>query len=266
LTLRLRQICLVTAELEPAVAAMHAVFGLAPCHRDPAVAKYGLVNALFVFGRQFLEIVAPASGQADDGTAAGRFLQRSRGRGGYIAIFDTHDPQRRKVHAERLGIRVAHEMDVPGLFWGIQLHPRDCRAAMLEFDQSACNDDPDGAYWPAGPHWQAHRQDALASGIPWIEVESADAAGLAAHWARIIDVPVLQATTGPELRFDMGAARFVPTDPGEPAERLCAVALCVAGPARAIERAAARGLPLRGAGFDFCGVTILPQPIPGDSE
>lgn len=49
------------------------------CHRDAAVAKYGLVNALFVFGRQFLEIVVPAR----EGTAAGRFLERSGGQGAY---------------------------------------------------------------------------------------------------------------------------------------------------------------------------------------
>ena len=75
--LRLRQICLVAPQLEPVVDAVHAIFGLDVCHRDLAVAKYGLVNALFVCGHQFLEVVAPTR----DGTAAGRFLQRSNGRG-----------------------------------------------------------------------------------------------------------------------------------------------------------------------------------------
>jgi len=263
-TLRLRQICLATPDLEPAVATMQDVFGLAPCHRDAAVAKYGLVNALFVFGRQFLEIVAPASGQADDSTAAGRFLQRTQGRGGYIAIFDTHDPERRQAHAERLEIRVAHVMDVPGLFWGVQLHPRDCRATMLEFDRSAGNEDPDGNYWPAGAHWQAHRRPDRASGIPWIEVESPEPDALAAHWARIIDVPPEQGAPGPQLRFDMGAVRFMRATGAAP-ERMSGLAVAVPDPARVLAHAAARGLALHGRGFDFCGVTFLPQPSQGEN-
>ena len=78
--LRLRQICLVAPDLEPAVDAVRAIFGLEVCFRDPAVGKYGLVNALFVFGHQFLEVVAPTR----DGTTAGRFIERSGGRGGYM--------------------------------------------------------------------------------------------------------------------------------------------------------------------------------------
>ena len=75
--LRLRQICLVAPELEPAVQTVRELFDVDVCHRDGGVAKYGLVNALFVFGHAFLEIVAPTR----EGTAAGRFIERSGGRG-----------------------------------------------------------------------------------------------------------------------------------------------------------------------------------------
>src|SRR5215218_8177474 len=102
--LRLRQVCVVAPELEPAVDAVRHVFGLEVCHRDPGVAKYGLENALFVFGDAFLEIVAPTREQ----TAAGRFLERSGGRGGYMAIFDCSDPLRRRERAQAMGVRVAH--------------------------------------------------------------------------------------------------------------------------------------------------------------
>jgi hypothetical protein len=133
--LRLRQICLVAPELETTVAQMQRIFDIAPCHRGAGVAKYGLVNALFIFGHQFLEIVAPTSGVADDTTAAGRYLQRSKGRGGYMAIFDCDDPERRQKHVTSLGMRIAHVLNDPGKFWGIQLHPLDTRATMLEFDR-----------------------------------------------------------------------------------------------------------------------------------
>ena len=97
--LNLRQICLAAPELEPVVDTVREVFGLEVCHRDPNVAKYGLENALFVLGRAFLEIVAPTRGE----TAAGRFIERSGGVGGYMAIFDCSDPERRRERAERLG-------------------------------------------------------------------------------------------------------------------------------------------------------------------
>ena len=74
---RLRQIALVAPTLAPAVDAMKTVFGLDPCFRDPAVGKYGLENALFVFGSSFLEVVAPTR----EGTAAGRFLPACRSSG-----------------------------------------------------------------------------------------------------------------------------------------------------------------------------------------
>jgi hypothetical protein len=48
--LRLRQVCLVAPELAPATRCFEQVFGLAVCYRDPNVAAYGLVNAVFPLG------------------------------------------------------------------------------------------------------------------------------------------------------------------------------------------------------------------------
>jgi len=249
--LRLRQICLVAPELEPAVEQVRRIFGVEVCHRDGAVAKYGLANALFVFGHQFVEIVAPT--RAD--TAAGRFLERSGGRGAYMAIFDTHDPERRRALVESLGVRIAHTMEVPG-FRGIQLHPRDARATMLEFDCSDGNEELDGTYWPAGPHWHEHQRLDRVAGIPWVEVESPAPADLAAHWGRLIDVPVSSDALGhPALNFDLGAARFVVGS----TERLMALRVQVSDPATVLATAAAEGLPVDGDGLLLCGVRLLPQ-------
>lgn len=249
--LRLRQICLVAPELEPAVEQVRRIFGVEVCHRDEAVAKYGLANALFVFGHQFVEIVAPTRPD----TAAGRFLERSGGRGGYMAIFDTHDPERRRTLVESLGVRIAHTMNAPG-FHGIQLHPRDARATMLEFDRSEGNEQLDGAYWPAGPHWHEHQRLDRVSGIPWVEVESPDPAGLAGHWGRLIEVPVSSDSLNrPVLHFDLGAVRFVRGS----AERLMALQVQVSDPAAVLAAAATEGLPLEGGGFLLCGVCLVPQ-------
>lgn len=57
---RLRRLCLVALDLEPVVEDLIAVFDIEVCHRDPAVAKYGLHNAVLPIGNSFVEIVAPA--------------------------------------------------------------------------------------------------------------------------------------------------------------------------------------------------------------
>ena len=147
--LRLRQIALVAPDLERAVADIETVLGVRLCFRDVNVAKYGLVNALFPIGTDFLEIVTPTR----EGTTAGRFMTTTAGRGGYMAIFDCDDPERRREHAKTLGIRLAATLEHPG-FWGTQLHPKDCRATMLEFDRSEGNETLMGGYHPAGPDWQ----------------------------------------------------------------------------------------------------------------
>jgi len=261
MTLRLRQICLAAPALEPVVDTITAAFGLRVCHRDPGVAKFGLVNALFTCGHQFVEVVAPMR----DRTAVGRFLQRSGGRGGYMAIFDTDDPERRRAHVESLGVRIAHVMDTPG-FFGIQLHPVDCRAAMLEFDRSTGNEALDGTYWPAGPHWRDEQRLDRVSGVPSIDVQSPDPLGLAVHWARLIDVPLAQGAGGEAvLCFELGSVRFVPTSTAGP-ERIEALHVEVDDAARTLAAARSRGCPLEGggadAGFVLAGVRWVPHTRP----
>ena len=88
--LRLRQICLVARDIEQVTQAFQTIFGLEVCHIDPNVGKYGLENRLLPIGNQILEIVAPT--QPD--TAAGRYLERRGGDGGYMVITqcDDHAP------------------------------------------------------------------------------------------------------------------------------------------------------------------------------
>ena len=93
--LRLRQICLVAPHLEPVIPDIAGIMGLNVCYRDGNVAKYGLENALLPVDTILLEVVAPTQA----GTAAGRFLDKTGGRGGYMAIFCCDDPDARGKHA-----------------------------------------------------------------------------------------------------------------------------------------------------------------------
>ena len=204
--IRLRQICLVVPRLEPVVSDICAIMGLSVCYRDGNVAKYGLENALMPVDTILLEVVAPT----EPGTAAGRFLDKTAGRGGYMAIFCCDDPDARGAHANAMGVRTANVIDHPP-YHGVQLHPRDCRAAFIEFNHTDGSDDILGAYPPAGPGWQQAIRKDVTQALTEVEMQSPDPAGLAERWGRIIGVAVSNSAAGePELRLPNASFRFVP--------------------------------------------------------
>jgi hypothetical protein len=203
--LRLRQICLVAPHLEPVVGDIAGIMGLNICYRDGNVAKYGLENALLPVDTILLEVVAPFQ----RGTAAGRFLDKTGGRGGYMAIFCCDDPDQRGEHAKQMGVRVANVID-HAPYHGVQLHPRDCRAAFIEFNHTDGSDDILGPYPPAGPDWQKSVRKDVTQALTGVEMQSPDPQGLAEHWGRIIEVPVSKNASGePELRLPHCSFRFV---------------------------------------------------------
>ena len=251
--LRLRQVCLVSPKLEPCVASLQAIFGLAPCFRDPGVGVFGLENALFAFGESFLEIVSPTR----DGTAAGRFLDRSGGIGGYMLIFDCDDPRTRRQRAEALGFRVAYTIDHPGAY-GIQLHPRDCRAAILEFDHTDGGEALDGPYYPAGENWQVWRRPEQVRGLALAEVETPDPADLARHWSALMAVQAKPAADGSQtLPLDFGSVRLVSAAPGTP-ERISALRVQVGDPAAVLAAAVQQACPVERGRFMLAGVWFEP--------
>jgi hypothetical protein len=203
--LRLRQICLVAPHLEPVVSDIAAIMGLNVCYRDGNVAKYGLENALLPVDTILLEVVAPTK----PGTAVGRFLDKTGGRGGYMAIFCCDDPDQRGRHAKAMGVRVANVID-HAPYHGVQLHPRDCRAAFIEFNHTDGSDDVIGPYPPAGPDWQNSIAKDVTQALIGVEMQSPNPQALAGHWGRIIEIPVSNNASGePELKLTNCSFRFV---------------------------------------------------------
>jgi hypothetical protein len=198
--LRLRQVCLVAADLRREAARLEQALGVSECHRDANVAKYGLENVLFPVGSSFLEIVSPTR----PGTAAGRFLERHGGRNGYMVIMDSDDPERYRQRAERLGIRVANVIRHDN-YLGIQLHPKDTGAAMLEFNHTPGGEDPMGPYAPAGPDWQRAVRNDITRSLRAVEIECPDPDLLAARWAELLDRPARNRA----ISLDAGAIRFL---------------------------------------------------------
>jgi hypothetical protein len=246
--LRLRQICLVAPRLEPVISDIAGIMGLSVCYRDGNVAKYGLENALLPVDTILLEVVAPFR----EGTAAGRFLDKTGGRGGYMAIFCCDDPDARGKRAESVGVRIANVIG-HSPYRGVQLHPRDCRAAFIEFNHTAGSDDILGPYPPAGPDWQKSIRKDVTQALTGVEMQSPDPQGLAEHWGKIIEIPVTGNASGePELKLPNGAFRFVKGA----SDIMSGLTFRVGDAANVLDAAKAKGCKVSGHSFDLCGVTF----------
>ena len=243
---RLRQICLVAPQLEPVVGDIAAIMGLEVCYRDGNVAKYGLENALLPVDTILLEVVAPFQ----PGTAAGRFIDKTGGRGGYMAIFCCDDPDARGRHANAMGVRTANVIDHPP-YHGVQLHPRDCRAAFIEFNHTDGSDDVLGPYPPAGPDWQQSIRKDVTQALVGVEMESPEPEELARHWGQIIGIAAGKSDNGDiQIVLPNCTFRFVKGK----ADIMSGLTFRVANVGRLSDAARARGLPASGDSFFLGGV------------
>lgn len=249
---RLRQVCLVAHDLEKVVGDLCAIFDVEVCHRDPNVERYGLVNALMPVGTSFIEVVSPI--KPGPHTAAGRYLERRRGDGGYMVINDCDDVSRYRDRATALGIRRAEDRTYAGKADLLQLHPRDTGGAILEFDRHEGGAALDGAYHWAGEHWHAHVRTTRVGGIAGVELQADDPAVLAQKWSAIYGIPVSDEGARRTLQLENARFSFVPATDGR-GEGLSAIALCVTHRAAIAASARERGLRVApgDSAVDVCG-------------
>jgi hypothetical protein len=246
--MRLRQICLVAPQIEPVISDIAGIMGLDVCYRDGNVAKYGLENALLPVDTILLEVVAPFQ----PGTAAGRFIEKTGGRGGYMAIFCCDDPDERGKHANAMGVRTANVI-THAPYHGVQLHPRDCRAAFIEFNHTDGSDDILGTYPPAGPDWQKSIRKDVTQALIGVEMQSPEPLALAEHWGKIIGVAASKNARGePELKLPNCSFRFVKGA----SDLMSGLTFKVVNIAKVRDAAKARGCAVSGDGFELCGVTF----------
>jgi hypothetical protein len=196
---RLRQAVLVAAELEPVERALRDALGLGEPFRDPGVKEFGLRNAVFALGDCFLEIVSPI----EPGTAAGRYLERHGGDGGYMALFDLEDLDGARARVEQAAVRVVWRIDLPDIS-GTHLHPADMRGAIVSLDRS----DPYGTWRWGGPQWTGRTGQGAPGALSGVTIAVDDPAAVAERWAYVLGVPgagdsgLALALDGAELRFD----------------------------------------------------------------
>ena len=239
MSIRLRQICLVAEKLNPVVEDLKSIFDLEVCFVDEGVGVFGLENSLLPVGSNFLEVVAPVK----DNTAAGRFLKRRNGDGGYMVICqcDSNETQQaRKARAAELGVRVAWEHTFNG-FQCMQLHPGDTGGAFFELDWDSRNE-PEGHWEPAGGEgWQKARRTHLVTRYSAVELQSHDPQSMAERWADIAGVALKQDVQGRTVfPLENADVRFVEATDGR-GDGLCGIDLVVADRRGILSAAERRG-------------------------
>jgi len=248
--LRLRQVCLVAGDLGREAERLGKMLGLEVCHRDPNVARYGLENALFPIGTDFIEIVAPTR----EGTAAGRFLVRHGGRHGYMVILDCDDPELRAAHCSAVGVRTA-SLIRHDAYLGVQLHPKDTGGAMIEFNRTENGEDPTGPYAPAGPDWQKSIRRELTQRLLAAEMDCPDAAEFSSRWGELLQRPVQALANGRfRIALDSGAIVFLPADRADAV--FAGIEVQVASRSRVMRLAQLLGCMGPGGALHVCGIRI----------
>ena len=189
-------------DLDPVVASLRAELGLGEPFADPGVALFGLRNAVMALGDCFVEVVSPVQ----DGTAAGRHLDRRGGDGGYMVMFDVDDLEAARTRARAVGVRAVWEIDLPDIS-GTHLHPADLAGAIVSVDHP----DPPGSWRWAGPQWTGRAGAGPDGRLTGVTVAVADPNAAAGRWGEVLGVaPGLDDAGRPELRLDGGQVRFEP--------------------------------------------------------
>jgi hypothetical protein len=189
---------LVAAELEPVASALRSALGLGEPFRDPGVGEFGLTNAVFALGDCFLEVIAPR--QPD--TAAGRYLARHGGDGGYMVLFDVEDLEGARDRAEALGVRFVWRVDLPDIS-GTHLHPADMRGAIVSLDRS----EPYGTWRWGGPEWTGRAGEGAPGRLASVTIAVDDPPAVAARWGEVLGVGV-SGDRAPLLALDGGEVGF----------------------------------------------------------
>jgi hypothetical protein len=248
--LRLRQICLVAADIDAVTGQFERVFDLRVCYVDPGVGRWGLENRLLPVGNQLLEIVSPVR----HGTAAGRYLDKRGGDGGYMVITQCDDIELRRARIEALGVRVANALQYDD-YNGMQLHPRDTGGAFFEIDQQLTDNAPDGDWHPAGPRWRDYRRTSIIDGIDAAELQSPEPRKLAKRWSDIAQLSVASDAGAHEMALENAALRFVDAQDLR-GEGLSALYLHAVDRDAALERASAEGVLGADQVIEICGMRL----------
>lgn len=243
--MRIRQIVFAAQDLASARQSLAELLQLEPPFRDPGVAEFGIDNAVFNFGDQFIEVISPTRPDS----ACGRHLAR-HGDSGYMLILQTDDFERESARLAALGVRSvwnSRHDDIAAM----HLHPKDVGAAIVSVDQPK----PAAAWRWGGPDWRVQPGQRGQQRVRGIGLCSPDPAALAQRWAKVLDRPAPVAHgKGWRLGLEGGFADFEPDAGGR--EGVAGFTLAVADAANMLARARSMGLSVDGACVEWLGALL----------
>lgn len=174
--LRLRQLVIAANSLEKADQLRETLHLGAP-FVDPGVAEFGLENAVFAIGDQFLEVVVPVSTSAP----AHRFIDRY-GEGGYMAIFQVADLAAARARLDAAEHRRVWNIDLDDIS-ASHVHPADIGGAIMSIDEPR----PASSWRWGGPDWT---DNATPGALIGATLSSPDPDALCARWAHALGTHV----------------------------------------------------------------------------
>ena len=245
--MRIRQIVFAAASLAEGRAAVADLFQLPPPFRDAGVQEFGIDNAVFVFGDQFIEVIAPMQ----PGTACGRHLDR-HGDGGYMLLLQTDDLARERRRFDALGVRSVWQGVYPDIS-AMHLHPKDVGAAIVSVDEPR----PATAWRWGGPDWTLQPGGAARQRVRGLTLRSPDPERLARRWALVLGRPeALRHGAGWRVALTDGFADVVPCTAQAPLEGVAGWTLEVSDQAGVMARARSAGLPVDGDRVRLMGAEL----------
>jgi hypothetical protein len=243
--MRIRQIVFAVRDLAGGQARLASLLGLDPPFRDAGVAEFGIDNAVYVFGDQFVELIAPVR----EGSAAGRAIDR-RGDCGYMLLLQTDDFERERARIAALGVRTVWQADLPDIR-AMHLHPKDLGGAIVSIDQPQ----PASAWRWGGPGWRPQPGGAGAQRVVGVTVAAHDPGAMAARWAQVLGrAAPAAAGERDRLALEGGEIEFVHAADRE--EGIAGFVLEVVDPAAVLEAARALALAVQGDEVSVFGARL----------
>ena len=170
---RLRQAVLVARDLDATVERLHGTLGLGEPYRDPAVAYFGLENAVFAIGDTFLEVVSPVGDEAGARTAAGQLDRSGNDAAGYMAMIQIEDLAAARERVQAHAVREVFEVEFEDIA-EVHLHPGDMRAIVALSEPRP----PESWRW-GGEDWD---ERSVPGGVTGLTVAVQDPTAMAERW------------------------------------------------------------------------------------
>jgi catechol 2,3-dioxygenase-like lactoylglutathione lyase family enzyme len=184
----LRQVVLLSGDLEASLRIARSAFGVPPGTRDVAgMAAIGFRHEVFGFDRTYIEICEPL----DPESSAGRRVARD-GDGGFMVVVQVADAAGMAARAADLGVAPLMSADFHGSPIS-QWHPRDF-GTIAEFDQMIPPEE-----WHLAPAVYHGRGTSVVSDVVAVRLAVADPPAMAARWAEVTGGALLEDGTTVDL-------------------------------------------------------------------